>query len=89
MRPEPTNTILMSVLNPNPYMAWEKTEGNPHIYNGHVQCPHHTETFKVEAYVDDVKPGITSLAEFEFVDRGSAIFEAASVCILHRDPSKG
>ena len=43
----------------------------------------------MEAYVDDVKPAITSLAEFELVDKGSAIFEAASGCILHRDPSKG
>ena len=52
-------------------------------------APSTTETFKVEAYIDDVKPAITSLAEFELVDRGSAIFEAASGCILHRDPSKG
>ena len=48
-------------------------------------APITTETCKVGAYVDDVKPGITSLAEFDLVDRGSAIFG----CILHRDASKG
>ena len=37
-----------------------------------------TKTFKVEAYVDDVKLAITSLTEFKLVDIGSAIFEAAS-----------
>ena len=51
--------------------------------------PTTTETFKVEAYVDDVKPAFTSLADFGLVDRGSAIFKAASGCVLHRDPSKG
>ena len=41
------------------------------------------------AYVNDVKPGITSLREFSLVDRGSALFEAALGCILHRDPNSG
>ena len=41
------------------------------------------------AYVDDVKPGITSLEEFSLVDKGSALFEAASGCILHRVPKSG
>ena len=47
------------------------------------------ETYKLIAYVDDVKPSITSLNEFSVVDRGSALFEAASGCILHRDPASG
>ena len=51
-------------------------------------APITTETCKVGAYVDDVKPGITSLAEFDLVDRGSAIFVAGLGCILHHDPSK-
>ena len=33
-----------------------------------------TETYKVMAYVDDVKPAITSLDKFSLVDRGSALF---------------
>ena len=49
----------------------------------------HTETYRLIGYIDDVKPAITSMAEFSLVDRGSAIFEAASGCILHRDPSSG
>ena len=41
------------------------------------------------AYVDDVKLSITSMQELSTVDRGSAIFEAASGCRLHRDPASG
>ena len=48
-----------------------------------------TETYKMIAYVDDVKPSITSMHEFSLVDQGSALFEAASGCILHRDPTSG
>ena len=48
-----------------------------------------TENFKVVGYIDDVKPAITSLSEFSLVDHGSSLFEKASGCILHRDPSSG
>ena len=48
-----------------------------------------SETFRVIGYIDDVKPAITSLAEFSLVDKGSSLFEAASGCILHRNPSSG
>ena len=47
------------------------------------------DTYKVKAYVDDFKPGITSLEEFSLLDRGSALFEAVSGCILHSDPDSG
>ena len=47
------------------------------------------ETYKLRAYVDDVKPGITSMQGFTIVDQGSALFEAASGCVLHRDPASG
>ena len=47
------------------------------------------ETYKLMAYVDDVKPSITSMNEFSLVDKGSAIFESASGCRLHRDPKSG
>ena len=39
--------------------------------------------------MDDVKPSISSMHEFTIVDQGSAIFEAASGCVLHRDPTSG
>ena len=48
-----------------------------------------TETYKVIGYIDDVKPAITSMEEFSLVDRGSSLFEQASGCILHRDPTSG
>ena len=48
-----------------------------------------TENYKLIAYVDDVKPSITSMQEFNVVDQGSAIFEAASGCVLHRDTKSG
>ena len=47
------------------------------------------EVYKLIAYVDDVKPSITSMNEFSIVDNGSALFEAASGCHLHRDPASG
>ena len=40
-------------------------------------------------YIDDIKPAVTSMEEFSLIDRGSALFEAASGCILHRDPTSG
>ena len=39
--------------------------------------------------VDDVKPSISSMNEFTIVDQGSALFEGASGCSLHRDPTSG
>ena len=45
--------------------------------------------YKLIAYVDDVKPSITSMEEFTIVDRGSSLFESASGCVLHRNPASG
>ena len=45
------------------------------------------ERYKVIGYADDVKPAITSMMEFTLVDRAMALFESASGCKLHRDPS--
>ena len=45
------------------------------------------ERYKVIGYADDVKPAITSMDEFKLVDRAMALFEQASGCKLHRDPS--
>ena len=47
------------------------------------------ETYKVIGYVDDVKPSITNMNEFRIVDTGSALFEQASGCVLHRNPESG
>ena len=47
------------------------------------------EVYKVIGYIDDIKPAITSMDEFRLVDLGSSLFEAASGCILHRDPLSG
>ena len=75
----------------DPLLDWleKRLKGIP-IYTMDIfNAPTSTETYKVMAYVDDVKPGITSLEEFSLVDRGSALFEAASGCVLHRDPNSG
>ena len=48
-----------------------------------------TEDYKVIGYIDDVKPAITAMSEFTLVDHGSSLFELASGCILHRDPTSG
>ena len=47
------------------------------------------ERFKLMAYCDDVKPSITSMAEFLTVDNACSLFEKSSGCKLHRDPSTG
>ena len=45
------------------------------------------ERYKVIGYADDVKHAITTMNEFSLVDRAVALFESASGCKLHRDPS--
>ena len=45
------------------------------------------ERYKVISYADDLKPAVTSIEEILLVDKASAMFEAASGCILHRDPA--
>jgi hypothetical protein len=47
------------------------------------------ERYKVVGYADDLKPAITSMAEFLMVDSASALFERSSGCKLHRDPASG
>ena len=75
----------------DPHLDWleNRLKGIP-IYTKNFFSPTtSSETYKLIAYVDDVKPSITSMQEFSLVDQGSAIFEAASGCILHRDPTSG
>ena len=47
------------------------------------------ERYRLIAYVDDVKPAITTMNEFILVDKASLLFEQASGCELHRDPTSG
>ena len=43
--------------------------------------------YKVIGYADDAKPAITSIEEFTKVDKALSLFEQASGCKVHRDPS--
>ena len=56
---------------------------------GAIFQPQVEEKYKLLGYIDDIKPAITSMNEFTIVDKGSSLFEAASGCILHRDPTSG
>ena len=56
---------------------------------GAPPIPNLEEKYRLIAYVDDVKPAITSMQEFLLVDRASLLFERASGCELHRDPASG
>ena len=47
------------------------------------------QMFKLVAYADDVKPAITSMAEFSLVDRACTLLERASGVKLHRNPDSG
>ena len=74
----------------HPHLDWQENrlQGIP-IYENilSISVPN-KEVYKLIAYVDDVKPSITSMNEFSVVDRGSALFEAASGYQLHRNPGK-
>ena len=59
------------------------------VLPGVQTLPEVKEVYKVIGYIDDIKPAITSMNEFRLVDFGSSLFEAASGCILHRDPLSG
>ena len=73
----------------DPHLDWlEKRLTGILIYND-IFSSSPPEIYKLIAYVDDVKPSITSMQEFSLVDQGSALFEAASGCHLHRDPTSG
>ena len=75
----------------DPHLDWlEKRLTGILIYENQLSMSYQSqELYKLIAYVDDVKPAITSMNEFALVDQGSALFEAASGCVLHRDPASG
>ena len=74
----------------DPHLDWLefRLRGIPIYKNLKAENPA-TEVYKLIAYVDDVKPSITCMNDFLIVDNGSALFEAASGCKLHRDPTSG
>ena len=49
--------------------------------------PNHELRYKVIGYADDTKPAITSMHKFSVVDKALTVFENASGCKVHRDPS--
>ena len=61
----------------------------PSLEGEMVPLPPLEERFKLMAYCDDVKPSITTMAEFSTVDQACTLFEKSSGCQLHRDPTVG
>ena len=52
-----------------------------------IPLPPLEERYKVIGYADDVKPAVTNIEEFSMIDYAMALFEKASGCRLHRDPT--
>ena len=46
------------------------------------------EKYTSKGYADDLKPAIKSMEEFIMVDRIISVFESASGCAIHRDPTQ-
>ena len=61
----------------------------PSLHGDRIPLPCLEERFKLMAYCDDVKPSITTMAEFFTVDKACSLFEKSSGCKLHRDPAAG
>ena len=61
----------------------------PSLHGDRTPLPCLEERFKLMAYCDDVKPSITTMAEFFTVDKACSLFEKSSGCKLHRDPAAG
>ena len=61
----------------------------PALLGDRTPLPPLEERFKLMAYCDDIKPSITTMAEFSTVDQACTLFEKSSGCLLHRDLSVG
>ena len=83
----PSSILFCFVLDPHLHWLENRLTGIL-VHKNPLNCTP-PEIYKLIAYVDDVKPSITCINEFSIVDRGSSLFEAASGCKLHRDPSSG
>ena len=52
-----------------------------------VPLPPLETRYRVLGYLDDCKPAITTMAEFQLVDTACSLFERSSGCRLHRNPA--
>ena len=85
----PSSILFCYALDPHLDWLEKRLRGIP-IYTSKFLSPStSTDVYKLMAYIDDVKPIVTSMQEFKLIDQGSALFEASSGCILHRDPASG
>ena len=46
------------------------------------------DKYTIKGYGDDLKPAIKSMEEFVLVDNIVSVFESASGCQIHRDPTQ-
>ena len=83
---DPLLIYLANRLNGIPICALP-TAG-PSMMNGTSPQPV-SEKYTVMGYADDVKPAVTTMAEFAVVDKAAKLFELSSGCHLHRDPVQG
>ena len=83
---DPLLKYLMRILNGIPICSLPTL--GPSLADG-TPPPPVTEVYKVFGYADDVKPGVTTMAEFNVVDKAARLFELSSGCSLHRDPVTG
>ena len=61
----------------------------PVLHGDKMPLPPLEERFKLMAYCDDVKPAVSTMAEFKTIDDACTFFEKSSGCHLHRDPASG
>ena len=45
--------------------------------------------YTVIGYADDIKPGVSSMNEFNIINHAASLFERSSGCLLHQDPVAG
>ena len=64
-----------------------KTQGPKHPQYGEPKAIE--SRFKAAGYIDDIKTSICNKEEFHIVDHSLHLFEEASGCRLHRNPSSG
>ena len=93
----PSSTLFCFGI--DPHIAWlERRLKGILIYKqsaegptlpGTIFRPQVETRYKIIGYIDDIKPAVTSMNEFQIIDRGAALFEGASGCALHRDSLSG
>ena len=58
------------------------------VLPGQEALPMLEDKYTIKGYADDLKPAIKSMEEFVLVDNIVGVFEAASGCQIHRDPTQ-